>query len=349
MKKGIIVLISLAVAVPIFAQATAKGVTFSRAPQVVASENSQTMTLLQAHLNTNPNILPGAPIAIVDNSAIASEGDTAITFADAGKSGTGEISVYTVRDGDTLSSIAKMFGVSTNTIVWANNIKGGIINEGDQLIILPISGIEYTVAKGDTVQSIAKKYGADVNDVISYNELGSDSSLTVGQVVIVPDGELGAESTKPSGSTGSSSSSAGGHKNSCGLKISNYERLLVNPCNYPSYNGYYARPISGGSKSQNLHGYNAVDLTSPAGTPISAAADGTVIVSRAGGYNGGYGTYVVISHPNGTQTLYGHMSKNLVSVGQNVVQGQQIGTIGMTGKTTGPHIHFEIRGARNPF
>ncbi|MEK7135159.1 MAG: M23 family metallopeptidase, partial [Patescibacteria group bacterium] len=108
-------------------------------------------------------------------------------------------------------------------------------------------------------------------------------------------------------------------------------------------------PIRGGLKSQGIHGHNGVDLAAPVGTPIVASADGKVILSRTGGYNGGYGTYVVISHANGTQSLYAHMSANNVAVGEVVSQGQVIGAIGMTGKTTGPHIHFEIRGARNPF
>jgi murein DD-endopeptidase MepM/ murein hydrolase activator NlpD len=102
-------------------------------------------------------------------------------------------------------------------------------------------------------------------------------------------------------------------------------------------------------KTQGIHGHNGVDFGGPTGTSIKAAAGGTVTVARNGGYNGGYGSYVVISHPNGTQTLYAHMSSVGVSVGQNVGQGDYIGAIGNTGKSTGPHLHFEVRGARNPF
>ena len=80
-----------------------------------------------------------------------------------------------------------------------------------------------------------------------------------------------------------------------------------------------------------------------------ASASGEVIISRAGGWNGGYGSYVVIKHSNGTQTLYAHNSRNNVSVGDYVNQGDIIAFVGSTGKSTGPHVHFEIRGARNPF
>jgi murein DD-endopeptidase MepM/ murein hydrolase activator NlpD len=94
------------------------------------------------------------------------------------------------------------------------------------------------------------------------------------------------------------------------------------PDSGPSYPGYYMRPIIGGRKSQGIHGHNGVDLAAPVGTPIYAAAGGSVIVSIAnGGWNGGYGNYVVISHPNGTQTLYAHNSANLVSVGDKVSRG----------------------------
>ncbi|MEK7136412.1 MAG: M23 family metallopeptidase, partial [Patescibacteria group bacterium] len=87
----------------------------------------------------------------------------------------------------------------------------------------------------------------------------------------------------------------------------------------------------------------------PIGTPLYASAAGTVIIARTGGWNGGYGNYVVIKHDNGTQTLYGHMNTVTVAPGQTIGQGDPVGTVGNSGNSTGPHIHFEIRGARNPF
>jgi murein DD-endopeptidase MepM/ murein hydrolase activator NlpD len=102
--------------------------------------------------------------------------------------------------------------------------------------------------------------------------------------------------------------------------------------------------------TQGLHGWNGIDLGAARGTPIHAAAGGTVIVARSGGaWNGGYGNYVVITHSNGTQTLYGHMKSVIVSPGQGVSAGQVIGYEGSTGASTGPHLHFEVRGAANPF
>jgi murein DD-endopeptidase MepM/ murein hydrolase activator NlpD len=97
-----------------------------------------------------------------------------------------------------------------------------------------------------------------------------------------------------------------------------------------------------------MHGYNAVDLGAPVGTPITAAASGKVITSKQGGWNGGYGNMVVISHDNGTQTLYSHLSSNVVYSGQWVSAGEVIGYVGSTGHSTGPHLHFEVRGDTNP-
>ena len=287
--------------------------------------NSQTMDLLEGYLNINPTSTGGAEIAIVDSVALESNRGESEVFVDLGKSGTGQISVYVVRKGDTLGEIAEMFGVSTNTIVWANNIKASSIKEGQELVILPISGVRHVVKSGDTVKSLATKYKADFDEILSYNGLAADAKIKPGDIVVIPDGVISATQTSLAKTSGSQT--------------------------YPVYSGFYLRPIVGGRKTQGIHGYNGVDLAPSCrcvGDPIFASADGKVIISRTG-YNGGYGTYVVISHANGTQTLYAHMSKDNVSVGQSVERGQVIGAVGSTGKSTGPHVHFEVRGAKNPF
>jgi len=313
------------VILPIFAYARSQGGQVLRVPEMLEMGNSQTMSLLEGYLNINPTGTGGAEIAIVDSVALESNGGDSEVFVDLGKSGAGQISVYVVREGDTLSEIADMFEVSANTILWANDIKNrSSIKVGQELVILPISGVRHVVKSGDTLKSLATKYKADLNDILSYNGLTANTKIKTGDIVIIPDGVISIVQTPlASGSQVSQS--------------------------YPTYVGYYLRPIVGGRKTQSIHGHNGVDLAAPIYTPILASADGKVIVSRTGGHNGGYGTYVVISHTNGTQTVYAHMSVNNVSVGEWVNQGQIIGAIGMTGKTTGPHVHFEIRGAKNPF
>jgi LysM repeat protein len=267
--------------------------------------------------------------AITGGSAIAPETGPLGTSADLkdNQAPSDLISVYTIHEGDTIGIVAKMFNVSPNTVLWANDLKkGSALKPGETLVILPITGVQHIVKKGDTVKSIAKKYGGDVEEIAVYNDLDLSKDLIVGSTVIVPNGE---ESTIISGPK-------------AGQKA---------PAKYkgPSYSGYYMRPISGGMRTQGIHGNNAVDLASKIGTPIYAAAQGRVIIAKTGGWNGGYGNYVVIAHPNGTQTLYGHMNKVMTSVGARVDKGDQIGQLGSTGHSTGPHVHFELRGASNPF
>ena len=116
-----------------------------------------------------------------------------------------------------------------------------------------------------------------------------------------------------------------------------------------SSGGSYSHPVPGSVKTQGIHGYNAVDLAAPIGTTVYAAAGGEVIISKSSGWNGGYGNYIVIRHNDGSQTLYAHLSYNSVGVGQYVGTGAVIGSVGNTGRSTGPHLHFEVRGSRNPF
>lgn len=294
--------------------------------EMAPAANVRNMALLQAALNPDPNPSKGGgDITLVGGSALLPETGPTGTIADLADEPRGNnINIYVVRRGDTLSQIAKMFGVSVNTIAWSNDIAGGLIREGQKLIILPISGVSHLVKTGDTIQSIAKFYKGDATEIARYNDLAASAALTPGQTIIVPDGELAAPKYAVSGS---SLRGAGG----------------------PDYGGYYMRPIIAGRKTQGLHGYNGVDLGDAYGTPIYAAAAGTVIIVKDAGWNGGYGKYVVIQHDNGTQTLYSHNTENLVTEGQWVGRGQAIALMGSTGKATGPHVHFEIRGAKNPF
>ncbi|HEY4524188.1 MAG TPA: M23 family metallopeptidase [Candidatus Paceibacterota bacterium] len=284
------------------------------------------MFLLEPNLALDPNwSRGGGEVIVVDDSALLPEVGPLGAVSDFEGLPPGDrISIYVVRAGDTLSEIAEMFKVSVNTIMWANDLsRATAIREGQILVILPVTGVQHTVVKGDTLQSLAKKYKADLEEIIRFNDLNSATALAVGTTVIIPDGEVAAPPT-----AGKSRYVRGGG---------------------PSYAGYYLRPIRGGVKTQGLHGYNGVDLATAAGAPIYAAAAGRVIISKQSGWNGGYGNYIAIEHGNGTQTLYAHNQSNIVSVGQTVVQGQVIGYIGSTGKSTGPHVHFEIRGAKNPF
>lgn len=298
---------------------------------------SASTPVLAAATNSNPNI--GAPLALA-----TSDGSALIPYT--GPSGTiadilpatppDRISVYVVRPGDTLSEIAAMFGVSVNTIVWANNLGSARdVHPGDTLVILPVSGVEHTVAKGDTLKSIAKQYNADATEIAEFNGLDSAAALAVGTSIIIPGGEVAVPATPV-------------HRSSARERHVIREPYLGG--SGPAQTGYYDNPLPGGIITQSIHGWNAVDIGAARGTPIHAAAGGTVIVVRNNSaWNGGYGNYVVITHGNGTQTLYAHMTHAIVASGQTVAGGQIIGYVGTTGMATGPHLHFEVRGAKNPF
>ncbi len=280
-----------------------------------------------------------SPLSVVQDSALVGSLNPLGIMSENGQD---KIIAYVVQPGDTGRGIANKFGISFNTLLWANDLKNSSeIRAGDSLVILPVSGIQYEVKKGDTVDSIIKKFKpkdltdeADIlsfrADILSFNNLAVNEGLEAGSTILIPDGELTIlVSSKPPrlGSSGG------------GPRIANL----------PEYRGYYLRPVVGGRRSRGIHGYNGIDLANSCGLPVLASADGAVIITRTSGWNGGYGKYIVISHGNGTQTLYAHLSAILATPGQRVSQGSQIGNIGSTGNSTGCHLHFEIRGARNPF
>ncbi len=307
-------------------------------------------------MNINPApARGGGDITIVDSSAVVPEEGPSGTIADIEKPENGTISTYIVQPGDTVASVADMFSVSQGTILAANNLKkGSALQAGQKLVILPVTGIPYTVKKGDTLASIATRFGGDATEISNYNGV-DDSTLAAGQEIIIPNGEVPASAAVVKTSTKSTSV-----KSKPAARSSSRPGLFANNPAEPAHNvgapgtaaqiAYYIAPLSHYLRTQGIHGYNAVDLAAPAGTPIMAAATGDVVVAREGGWNGGYGSYVVISHGNGSQTLYAHMSKVAAYDGEHVVQGQVIGYVGETGEATGPHVHFEIRnGIQNPF
>jgi murein DD-endopeptidase MepM/ murein hydrolase activator NlpD len=295
------------------------------------------MELLQPATNINPvSAIGGGDVSIVDNSAVVAQDGPSGTIADIERP-KGAIATYVVREGDTLSSIAKLYDIPQNTILWANDLTSkSTIKPGDKLTILPVPGLPYTVKKGDTLASIAKRHNADSGEIAGYNNI-TDETLVVGAEIIIPDGEPTAPPPPPkTARTTSKAASNPAHG--------------VGPRGTSAEVSYFTAPLAHYIKTQGVHGYNGVDLAAPSGTPIMASAGGNVVVAKGSGWNGGYGAYVVISHSNGSQTLYAHMSKVAAYDGDRVEQGEVIGYVGNSGKSTGTHLHFEIRnGIRNPF
>lgn len=312
----------------------------------VSFHNSQNMALLQADVylpliskdKKDTNGISGDLVSditniVSDNALRPIVGPLSVMGgADFTESSSEDISVYVVRKGDALSQIADMFGVSVNTILWANDMKKtDKLKEGDLLFILPVSGVKHIVKKGQTLASIAKLYKVDILTITSFNGLGTDVKLAVGDELIIPDAQMPNDDVPKKNAPSSP-------------QVPTYTGALKNLSNY------FINPVPElKRRSQNLHGpgNRGVDLAAPTGTRILASAEGKVLLARTG-YNGGYGNMVIIQHPNGAKTLYGHMSKIITKNGAQVAQGELIGYVGNTGRSTGPHLHFEVFNAKNP-
>jgi murein DD-endopeptidase MepM/ murein hydrolase activator NlpD len=243
-----------------------------------------------------------------------------------------DILTYKVQAGDTVFSIADQFGIQPSTIMWANRdleLNPDMLRIGDELVILPVDGVYHKVKKGDTVVSIAKKYKVQPADIVAYawNHLDDENqTLQVGTHLIVP----------------------GGEKPYVPRTVSIYNGPI--PKSARKGTGTFVWPVSGKITQGYWAHHRAIDIGSWVGSPVVASDSGYVVY--AGWDNSGYGNLIILDHGNGYRTYYAHLSKMLVRQGESVGQGQRIGSVGSTGNSTGPHLHFEIRWhnvQRNPF
>lgn len=243
----------------------------------------------------------------------------------------GEIIEHVIDEGETISSIAERYGLRSDTILWANNLtEKSTIKPGQSLNILPIDGVRHKVVRGDTIYSIGKKYGlngSQVQMIVDYpfNEFLNDETfdLVAGQFLMVPEGKLqtvASTATTPRSTFGSLTPDAG----------------------TVSATGSFIWPASGGISQGYAFYHKAIDISNLGGGPILAADAGVITVA---GWvdNYGYGNRVMIDHGNGFVTLYAHLSVVQVRVGQRVGRGDVVGQMGSTGRSTGTHLHFEVR------
>lgn len=235
-----------------------------------------------------------------------------------------QVSEYTVKEGDTLSSIAGKFGVSLDSVKWANpSINWQKVKPGVLVAIPPVTGVVYKVKAGETVNSIAKKFQTEPQGIVDFplNTFANDETfaLVAGQTLIVPDGIMPDETaTAPRLAT-----------------------VLTPDAGAVSATGSFVWPTQGRITQSFRWYHKGEDIANAIGTPILAADAGKVVT--AGWTNVGYGNHIIIDHENGYMTLYGHLSQISVVAGQRVARGALIGLMGSTGRSTGPHLHFEIR------
>lgn len=228
-----------------------------------------------------------------------------------------QVEPYTVKEGDTLAKIAEKYGVSIDTIKWANDLKRDSLSIGQVVKIPPVTGIVHKVKEGETVQSIAKRYKTDSQKIVNFpfNDFSDldTFALNVGQTLVVPDG---VQPQAPAIAIAPPSFVAGG-------------------------SGQLLWPSSGLISQYPVWYHVAFDIANPSAPGIMAADSGVVVLVEYLRY--GYGQHVIIDHGGGLSTLYGHMSEIYVKPGDKVARGQVIGRMGSTGKSTGTHLHFETR------
>ena len=333
--------ITLAV-IPLFAQAgffsflqSAKAE--ESIPEV--SMNSQNSPVLLAFVSPDPR-------ATIEEPEVLYEGEEALIsslgvlgsiqgeyYSMNGK----EESLYVVRPGDTISEIADRFHINVQTIRSRNDI--GVkeyLQAGQELKIPPQDGVYYKVVKGDTIAGVAKKFSGKVDTITSFNGL-EDKALVIGNEIFIPGGIIPVVIIKQPSKPITTPS-----------KIT----IITNTTDFAGWTwpvvggvvtqGYGNTHFAKRSKYYKADFHGGVDIGAPKGSNILAAKEGIVTISKIG-YNGGYGNYVELEHPDGTKTRYGHATKLLVKVGQSVAEGQVIATVGRTGRATGNHLHFEIR------
>ena len=124
--------------------------------------------------------------------------------------------------------------------------------------------------------------------------------------------------------------------------------MVDTPAGAPQGSGNFSWPSAGYVSQAYWGGHPAIDVAGWIGSPVTAA-DGGYVVLAGGGWNGGYGNHVIIDHGNGFSTLYAHLTSIFVEPGMTVSKGQEMGTMGNTGNSTGPHLHFEVRYGGVPY
>ena len=234
---------------------------------------------------------------------------------------------YEVKEGDTLDTIGREFGISIETLKYTNDLASNYVKTGQKLTIPKLDGTTHEVKSGtETIEQIARTYNVNPQTIVDFNYIDAPYDLKKGQILMIPDARITDTERFYAGSNVYDSSAYG---------------IIPYAGPIPEGTGTFLWPVSG-VLTQGFHAYHpAIDLASPTGTAIVSADKGKII--RAGWWTGGYGNAVQIDHGNGYISTYAHMSVISVSTGEDIEKGQKIGEIGSTGRSTGPHLHLTIQ------
>lgn len=280
--------------------------------EAAAQKTTPVMATRPAETAAAPQAKPAAPQA----KPAASQASTADKPEP--KAAATTSAVHVVQAGETLSAIARLYQVDVSTIKQANGLPSDQIRDGQRLTISGVTPLRrHIVVQGDSLWELAARYGIDMEELLGANpDVDNPGHLQIGQELVIPHGSSAVVAAAASAPKMDPDLSLGG--------------LFTWPV---------IAPVSSPFGPRWGRNHNGVDLAANQGDPIKAARDGQVLLA---GVVTGYGQTVVLSHTDGTRTLYAHASKLLVKAGQTVKQGQVIALVGSTGNSTGPHLHFEI-------
>lgn len=288
-------------------------------------ENTHTFTKQILAASKKGEIENVAPLPTLSGSALLKPNPAGSSAAGIKK----DIEVYQVKNGDTVGRIAATYGVTVDTIVWENNLtSAGLIKPGQELKILPTSGIKHIVQIGETISGIAKKYGVDAEDILEFNEIEIVEHIFPGEEIIIPNGIKKSPPTPQR------------QQYLADLQKEDYKKVEV-PSDFQGSSAGYVWPLPAARRLSQYFSskHRAIDVPCRDCSVVAAAAG---IVELAG-WQTGYGNTIVVNHGNGVKTRYAHGKQLLVSAGDNVEQGQQVMISGSTGRSTGPHLHFEVK------
>lgn len=273
-----------------------------------------------AAFHFSPSVMPAFSESLLLNGGPGGGGPSADLFQRLGKLGRVVVAPYEVRPKDTLASVSKMFGSAPDFVRSTNRLDSVSLVPGKTLVVHNGLGMLYQVrekkGRAETLQDIARKYNLSPVKIAQANHLPgvallSDQGLDPGRVLLLP---------------------------SVRLHFTDYlmpVEWTSGPRRISSGFGYRRHPVLG---VRRFH--QGLDLPRPAGSPVRAAREGRVIFA---GWQGGFGRLIILKHPGGMKTWYGHLSSINVDPGQRVVKGAFIGRVGSSGLATGPHLHFEVR------
>lgn len=271
---------------------------------------------------------PAAPLPTLSGQALLRPNPASTS----GLAAKRDIEVYKVRGGDTVARIAGAYGVSINTILTENNLTTAAFIKPDQeLRILPVTGVRHVIKEGETLTSIAKKYGLpgdddDIEAILDENEIEIEDYLQPGDEIIIPNGEKKVAPTPQRA------------QYLANLRRDDYRKVEV-PANYQG-GVQFLWPLPQARRLSQRFWSRHPGIDVPCrDCAVVAAADGIVELA---GWQRGYGYTIILNHGGGMRTRYGHAKELLVSAGAQVGAGQTIMISGSTGRSTGPHLHFEI-------